>query len=481
MDSYNQVVPVEWTAAPVAAPRAENPVVRWLWLAAALLLVLATGVAGAGLNFALPPIARDLHIGAGTLLNWIVGGGILAFAVVVVPAAFVGDALGHARVHVLGAAVFTACSVLAATASSPWVLLVARIGQGAGAALAVPQAIGYARAHLPRVGQAVVYALFALLFAAGQPLGSLFARLLLGPLELGWRAVFWALVPIGLLSLAGAVPVLLRPVRLRFDPLALLVAFLVMVGALGVGYPLVAGSLPHLSPLRLFLLVAGFVVLGGGLVVDAVRRGVRLGFGVPLLVFLTVAGAGQATAVAVVQQVVNGGSAVDATLLSAALAVGAVVGGLFAVPLVLSVDSRTVVALGSVLNGLAAVGNLILVRTPHLGNAVILFAVCLAAAGAGYALALAGLMRGDATGPGPVFAMLTLGAIGAAAVLELLIAATPPLGPLPDVRNAWRDVGSWALVVSILVLTASAALAPVLVPRGPAATGPASSESGLTG
>jgi MFS family permease len=455
------------------ARTAEAPALRWLWLAAALLTVFAVGTASAGLNLALPRIAFELHATT-TQLTWFLAATLLAFAVLVVPGAFAGDLLGHARVHLAGAACFTLSSVLAALAASPGALLVARLGQGAGAALMVPQAVGYARAHLTRAGQALVYGLFALGYVAGPPLGTLLARVLLDPLGLSWRAVFWVSVPLGLVALAATVPLLWQPVPVRFDPMALLVAFLAMLGALGTGYPVVVSSLPHLTPGHAAMLVTGLLLLAGALAVDTARRGVRLGLGAPLLVLLAVAGAGQVTAVDVFEQAVAGRSGGAQTLLASGLALGALAGGLLAVPLVRTVDSRVLAALGSAVSGFAAVGELLLVREVGPDAALPAFGGCLVASGLGLTLALAALLRGDATGPGPVFAMLPLGAMGGAVLFELATSARPPTGDsAAALAGAWRDIVGFALAGSIALLAIGAVLARWLAPTGPAATGAA--------
>src|SRR5690242_1738190 len=94
---------------------------RWIWLVGATLGVFTVGVASTALGAALPVIARDLALPL-SQLRWISTGPELTFAVLVVPAAFLGRLLGPVRFYLFGALVLVLASVLAATASTSPVL-----------------------------------------------------------------------------------------------------------------------------------------------------------------------------------------------------------------------------------------------------------------------------------------------------------------------------------------------------------------------
>src|SRR5262245_17423235 len=129
--------------------------VRWLWLVGAALGVFAVGVGSTALSVALPTISREFALPL-SQLRWIVAGPALTFAVLVVPAAVVGRLVGPARLYLLGALVLIVAGIVAATAHSGLVLELARLGQGVGAALLVPQPVVYALAYLGRVEKACV-------------------------------------------------------------------------------------------------------------------------------------------------------------------------------------------------------------------------------------------------------------------------------------------------------------------------------------
>ena len=101
-------------------------------------------------NVALPSIRADLGA-TGAQLEWVVGGYLLAFAVLMITGGRLGDIVGRRRVFVLGVLGFTAGSALACLAPTIGVLLAARVVQGAFAAMMVPQMLSSLQAlYSPR-------------------------------------------------------------------------------------------------------------------------------------------------------------------------------------------------------------------------------------------------------------------------------------------------------------------------------------------
>ena len=84
-------------------------------------------------NVALPSIHRPGAIGA--QLEWVVGGYLLAFAVLMITGGRLGDILGRQRMFVVGVLGFTAGSALACFAPTIGVLVAARVVQGGFAAM----------------------------------------------------------------------------------------------------------------------------------------------------------------------------------------------------------------------------------------------------------------------------------------------------------------------------------------------------------
>jgi MFS family permease len=455
---------------------------RWLWLAGALLSVVVFGAAGSMLGPVLPVLVRDLALPLPELY-WILGAWMLGFAVLIVPGAMLGDLLGHARIHLLGALGFTAASVLGAVADSESGLLAARLGQGLGAALATPQVVGYARAHLPRVERAIACALFGLAFVAGPALGPMLSTRLVD--DFGWRSVFWVLVPVAAVATLTAVPLVFQRLAIRFDLMAFLVAVLAVPATFGIVFPLAVRDVADWPAWYFVPLVLGCLLLAACFAIEIARRGVRAGLGAPLVALLVFAGAAYYSTLVLYVQV-TGQPVLTIVIAAAAMPVtaGAFVGAIAAVLLGLWTDSRIAVAAGAAILTVGAVVELLLLESAP--DSVGLAALAVAAAGNGLGLGLvvatlsrgdgATLSRGDDAGgrqpigsaPGVLFVALALGT-PAGAVLSRIIQQTSnvaAVGGRADLLNAIRDATGSVLILSIVLLAVAVVVAVLLAPRG---------------
>ena len=165
-------------------------------------------------NTALPYMARDLHAGL-TGVQWVVDAYTLALAAVVLSAGSVSDRRGRRRVFTRGIAVFTASSLACALASSIAVLDVARAIQGVSAALMFASSLAILADAFPgmreRSGALAAYgATIGGAFAVGPAVGGSLTS------GLGWRAVFFINVPIGIAGLLASA----RWLRESRDPAA---------------------------------------------------------------------------------------------------------------------------------------------------------------------------------------------------------------------------------------------------------------------
>src|ERR1700742_1516265 len=88
-------------------------------------------------NVALPSIRRDLGASIQSL-EWTVNAYVLAYAVLLLTGAALGDRFGRKRMFLIGLTIFTAASAGAALAPSSGTLVLARAIQGAGAAIVTP-------------------------------------------------------------------------------------------------------------------------------------------------------------------------------------------------------------------------------------------------------------------------------------------------------------------------------------------------------
>ena len=154
-------------------------------------------------NVALDSITHSLHASA-TELELIVALYGVAFAVCLALGSKLGDNLGRRRLFMWGVAAFGVASLLCGMAGSVEQLLGARVLQGAGAALIVPQILATLHVTLKGSAHAKAISLFGgiggIAFIVGQMGGGwLVSADIAG---LGWRNAFFINVPICLLVLA---------------------------------------------------------------------------------------------------------------------------------------------------------------------------------------------------------------------------------------------------------------------------------------
>ncbi|AXB41647.1 MFS transporter [Amycolatopsis albispora] len=161
------------------------------------------------ITVALPSMRAELGF-TPSGLQWVVNGYTLAFAGLLLFGGRLADIYGHRRVFLGGLAVFTAASLLGGLATTPAMLIAARAGQGAGAAVLAPLAVTLLTTSFPegprRTRALTISTAVALVGgAAGNLLGGVFTELL------SWRSVLLVNVPIGIPVLFFAARVLARP------------------------------------------------------------------------------------------------------------------------------------------------------------------------------------------------------------------------------------------------------------------------------
>ncbi|MEU6106426.1 MFS transporter [Streptomyces flaveolus] len=161
-------------------------------------------------NVALPTIGTDLDAGE-SVLELVVAGYGVAYAVLLVLGGRLGDLFGRRRMFLGGMAAFGLTSLACGLAPDAWTLVAARVAQGASAAAMLPQVLATIQATTSGTRRARAMGLYGatagLSMVAGQILGGvLVAADIAGT---GWRSVFLVNVPVvlvGLLLAARAVP-----------------------------------------------------------------------------------------------------------------------------------------------------------------------------------------------------------------------------------------------------------------------------------
>jgi DHA2 family methylenomycin A resistance protein-like MFS transporter len=165
-------------------------------LVLALVAAFMVFVDGTIVNLTLAQLSAHLQASRSEL-EWVVNAYTLSFAAVMLGAGAITDALGAKRAFVAGLLVFTGSSALCAAADSMVVLNIARLVQGAGAALLLPSALVLATASATDgLRRHRLVGWWAAAGGAGMAAGPLLGGALVAVAN--WRAVFAVNVAIGL-------------------------------------------------------------------------------------------------------------------------------------------------------------------------------------------------------------------------------------------------------------------------------------------
>ncbi|MCH0540946.1 MFS transporter [Streptomyces sp. MUM 203J] len=188
-------------SAPAAAPSAGTP-------SAGALIVVLVGTFITVLDFfianvAIPAIQADLHATSAQAQMVIVGYGV-AFTAGLITGGRLGDLYGRRRMFALGMAVFMLASAACSFAGTADVLIVARIAQGAGAALLVPQVLGIIGTVYTGPARDRAFNVYGLVIGLagvfGQFIGG--ALITVDLAGMSWRTIFLINIPLCLVSLA---------------------------------------------------------------------------------------------------------------------------------------------------------------------------------------------------------------------------------------------------------------------------------------
>jgi DHA2 family methylenomycin A resistance protein-like MFS transporter len=174
------------------------------WPNLIVLVAVATGFVMAMLdvtivNVALKAIQGDFSISL-TALVWVVDGYTLSFAALLLLGGELATRFGAKRVYLAGLAIFVFASAMCGLASSPAILVAARLLQGGGAALFMPSSLSLLTLAFPSGPlRSKMIGIWGALVSAAMALGPFVGGILVE--SIGWRGIFWVNLPIGLAGL----------------------------------------------------------------------------------------------------------------------------------------------------------------------------------------------------------------------------------------------------------------------------------------
>jgi len=427
---------------------------------------------------ALPAMLADLRAPAGAA-SLISAGYAMFFGGLLMLGARLGDRIGHRRIIFTGLAIFAIAAAVGATATSAVVLTAARCLQGAAAALSVPSALRLLTtitADGPQRERAIAgwSASGAAAGASGFVVGGVVTSLI------GWRAVFWAYLPVALV-LAGAIGRSVPPDRAADRSVRLSVPSVGTFTAAVMAFVIAATLLPQpgRTGLGAALAVAAAALAGVFVAVDRrsaapllpgavlALRPLRQGAAGALLNTLTTSSA--VTLATLYLQNTRGRSPLAAGLMLLPFSLAVIAGSALAAPLLARRPPQRLVSAG-----LAAIAVSDAGLIPAAGSTWAL-PVCVAAGGAGIGLSSVAAtrlgtsvplpLRGTASGIINTAAQLGT-ALGIAALLLVAALSTgiPESGaPVPVI--AWGTAALISLIGAIVFGRSSAGRAGCGQPR----------------
>ena len=176
-------------------PTTSSDRTRWLALYVLCIGVLMIVLDATIVNVALPSIQQDLGFSQSNLA-WVVNAYLIAFGGLLLLAGRLGDLVGRRRVFLIGVAIFSAASLLCATAQSQEVLIGARFIQGAGGALTSAVVLGMIVTMFPEPReQAKAIGVYGFVASAGGSIGLLAGGVLTDLIN--WHWIFFVNIPVG--------------------------------------------------------------------------------------------------------------------------------------------------------------------------------------------------------------------------------------------------------------------------------------------
>ena len=193
------------------------------------LSLFIVGIDITAVNVALPSIGRDLDAGVSGL-QWTVDAYTVVLASLLMLGGSTGDRLGRRRVFVVGLVVFSVASLLCSVAPSVGLLVAFRALQAVGGAMLNPVAMSIiANTFTDPRERAQAVGVWGAGFGISMALGPIVGGTLVD--AIGWRAIFWLNLPVGLAAIALTlryVPESRAPRPRRLDPVGQLLVIVLL-------------------------------------------------------------------------------------------------------------------------------------------------------------------------------------------------------------------------------------------------------------
>src|ERR1700761_2371779 len=156
-------------------------------------------------NIAIPDMRRDLHASLAEI-GWVIHAYVLVLAVLMITAGRRGDRRGRRTLFIGAMAPFTLAWAASGLPQTGTELIAARVVQGFGAAMLMPQTMAIIIAIFPRERRGAALGVWggvaALATIAGRTVGGVLVN------WQGWRWIFFVNIPLGIVAVILAVVII---------------------------------------------------------------------------------------------------------------------------------------------------------------------------------------------------------------------------------------------------------------------------------
>jgi EmrB/QacA subfamily drug resistance transporter len=190
------------------APRAnpqDSERAKWYTLAICCVALFMAVLDNLIVNIALPTISDDFSPTTAQL-QWVLSSYVLVFASLQITAGGLGDRLGRKKFFIIGLAIFTATSLLAAFVPSTNWLIAARAAQGVGAAFVMPLTLSIISTAFPPAERGKAIGIWSGISMSGIAIGPIIGGLIVD--SWSWHWIFLINVPIGIITIFAAQAIL---------------------------------------------------------------------------------------------------------------------------------------------------------------------------------------------------------------------------------------------------------------------------------
>jgi EmrB/QacA subfamily drug resistance transporter len=173
---------------------------QWIMLVTLSLSLAIVIIDASIVNVTIPAISNEFHASIPDL-QWISASYALVYAALLITFGRLSDTLGRRLVFILGIATFGVGSILVGVAGGVGVILVGRVIQGIGAAMASPSTLSILSVSFTGKSRGIAFGIWGATAGAGGALGPLLGGFF--TTNFNWRWAFLVNIPIAAIAILG--------------------------------------------------------------------------------------------------------------------------------------------------------------------------------------------------------------------------------------------------------------------------------------